>query len=63
MTAERVGRRAFAVEIEPRFVDVAIQRWQAFTGKDAIHSSSNQCFDAIARTVADATTIPQAIAA
>ena len=37
LAAERVGRRAFALEIEPRFVDVAIRRWQAFTRKDAIH--------------------------
>jgi DNA modification methylase len=31
MAAERVGRHARALEIEPRFVDVAIRRWQAFT--------------------------------
>jgi DNA modification methylase len=36
MAAERIGRRAHAMEIEPRYVDVAIRRWQAFTGKDAL---------------------------
>jgi DNA modification methylase len=45
LAAERVGRRAFALEIEPRFVDVAIRRWQAFTRKDAIHVESGRCFD------------------
>ena len=45
LAAERVGRRAFALEIEPRFVDVAIRRWQAFTRKDAIHLDSGRCFD------------------
>ena len=35
MAAEITGRRCFAVEIEPRFVDVAIQRWQNFTGNTA----------------------------
>jgi DNA modification methylase len=45
LAAERVGRRAFAVEFEPRFVDVAIRRWQAFTGKDAIHAATRRCFD------------------
>jgi len=30
MAAERVGRHVRALEIEPRFVDVAIRRWQAF---------------------------------
>lgn len=45
LAAERVGRRAFAVEIEPRFVDLAIRRWEAFTCKDAIHLKSGRCFE------------------
>ena len=48
LASERVGRRAFALEIEPRFVDVAIRRWQAFTRKDAIHLESGRCFDELA---------------
>jgi DNA modification methylase len=48
LAAERVGRRAFAMEIEPRFVDVAIRRWQAFTRKDATHVASGRCFDDVA---------------
>ena len=47
MAAERVGRHARALEIEPRFVDVAIRRWQAFTRRDAIHAQSGLCFDEI----------------
>ena len=57
LAAERVGRRAFAVEIEPRFVDVAIRRWQAFTGKDAIHRESNRCFDECAAGTSAATQV------
>jgi DNA modification methylase len=45
LAAERVGRRAFALDIEPRFVDVAIRRWQAFTRKDATHAETGRCFD------------------
>jgi DNA modification methylase len=45
LAAERVGRCAFALEIEPRFVDIAIRRWQSFTRKDAIHLESGQSFD------------------
>jgi DNA modification methylase len=45
LAAERVGRRAYTVEIEPRFVDIAIKRWQAFTRKDAIHADSGLSFD------------------
>jgi hypothetical protein len=33
LAAERVGRRAYPLEIEPRFVDVAIKRWQTFSGE------------------------------
>ncbi|MFO1077986.1 MAG: DNA modification methylase [Planctomycetota bacterium] len=35
IAAEQLGRRCYAIEIEPAFVDVAIQRWQAATGKAA----------------------------
>ena len=45
MAAERIGRRAFAMEVEPRYVDVAIRRWQTFTRKDAMHAESGRTFD------------------
>jgi DNA modification methylase len=47
LAAERVGRRGFAMEIEPRFVDVAIRRWQTFTRKDAVHVATGLTFDEI----------------
>ena len=31
MAAERVGRRAYGLELDPLYVDVAIRRWQAYT--------------------------------
>src|SRR6516165_2209423 len=48
MAAERVGRHARALELEPRFVDVAIRRWQMFTRRDARHADSGLSFDEIA---------------
>jgi DNA modification methylase len=48
LAAERVGRQAYTLEIEPRFVDVAIKRWQAFSGKDAICVEPGLSFDEIA---------------
>src|SRR5947209_2529408 len=48
MAAERVGRHARALEFEPRYVDVAIRRWQAFTRRDARHAESGLSFDEIA---------------
>jgi len=35
IAAEQQGRRCFAMELEPRFVQVAIERWEAFTGLQA----------------------------
>jgi DNA modification methylase len=48
MAAERVGRHARALELEPRFVDLAISRWQAFTRRDARHAECGLSFDEIA---------------
>jgi hypothetical protein len=35
------------VEIDPRYVDVAIRRWQAFTGRDALHAETGLTFEAM----------------
>ena len=48
LAAERVGRRAYTLEIEPRFADVAIKRWQAFSRKDAICAETGLTFEEIA---------------
>ncbi|MDR6305813.1 DNA modification methylase [Nitrobacter vulgaris] len=48
MAAERVGRRACAIEVEPRYVDVAVRRWQAFTGKDAVDAETGLTFNEFA---------------
>jgi DNA modification methylase len=48
LAAEKVGRRCMGIEIEPKFVDVAIRRWQDFTGLDAICAVTGRTFDEIA---------------
>ncbi len=35
IAAERQGRRCYAMEIEPRYVDVSIRRWEDYTGQKA----------------------------
>ena len=35
IAAERLGRRCYAIEIDPRYAQVAIERWQAFSGRAA----------------------------
>ena len=44
MAAERVGRICHGVEIDPRYVDVAIRRWQRYTGEAAVHAVSGRSF-------------------
>lgn len=44
MACERSGRRCRAIEISPAYVDVAIQRWMAFTGKPAVLESTGETF-------------------
>jgi DNA modification methylase len=48
MAAERVGRRAYGLELDPLYVDAAVRRWQAFTGRDAILKATGQTFDELA---------------
>jgi DNA modification methylase len=48
LAAEKTGRRGFGMELDPRYVDVAIRRWQAFTGRDAVLLETGQTFDEVA---------------
>lgn len=38
IAAQHLGRRCFAMEIEPRYVDVAVQRWEKLTGLKAVRN-------------------------
>jgi DNA modification methylase len=38
VAAERTGRRAFCLEIEPAYAQVCIERWQTLTGRKAVRS-------------------------
>jgi ParB-like chromosome segregation protein Spo0J len=54
IAAERVGRKARALEIDPTYVDVAVRRWQAYTGKSAILAGSGETFETTAERRAKA---------
>jgi DNA modification methylase len=45
MAAETLGRNCYSIEIEPRFVDVIVTRWQNFTGRTAILDGTQQTFE------------------
>jgi DNA modification methylase len=47
MAAETLGRNCYGIEIEPRFVDVIVTRWQNFTGRAAILDGSQQTFEQV----------------
>ena len=48
IAAETVGRTCFAVELSPPYVDVAIRRWQVFTGQKAILVDDGRSFGEVA---------------
>jgi DNA modification methylase len=47
IAAETIGRVCLAAELEPLYADVAVRRWQAFTGNSAVLESSGRTFDEV----------------
>jgi DNA modification methylase len=44
IAAERTGRRARLIEIDPRYVDITVRRWQRLTGGTAVHATTGEPF-------------------
>jgi DNA modification methylase len=48
IAAEKTGRNAAAIELTPGYVDIAVRRWQQYTGKTAVlGDDTGQTFEAI----------------
>jgi DNA modification methylase len=47
LAAERIGRKCYGFEIDPRYVDTAIRRWQDCTGNVAINEVTRKSFDEV----------------
>ena len=47
IAAERTGRRCYGIEIDPLYVDTIIRRWQAYTGENAQHASTDKLFNVL----------------
>lgn len=62
IAAETTGRRGRALEIDPKYVDVIVRRWQLLTGKEAILEGTESTFEDIrkSRESASASTPPVA---
>ena len=48
IAAEMTGRVCHAIEIAPAYVDVAVKRWQEFTGQQAVLDGDGRSFDNVA---------------
>jgi DNA modification methylase len=44
IAAQKTGRKAYAMELDPHYVDTAIRRWQTLTGLEAVHAESGRTF-------------------
>nr|WP_091844361.1 DNA methyltransferase [Palleronia pelagia] len=49
IAAETTGRVCCAIELDPAYLDVCVQRWQAFTGQQAVLAGSGDAFADVAR--------------
>ena len=47
IAAELTSRQARLIELDPKYVDVIVRRWQEITGKDAIHADHKISFQAL----------------
>ena len=61
IAAERTRRRAYGIEIEPGYVDVAIRRWSELTGSEVILQATGETFAQVrARRYAEASALTAA---
>ena len=63
IAAEKAKRRARLLELEPRYCDVIVRRWEAWSGQDARLEADGRTFNEIAASVAPAASEGEAAAA
>jgi DNA modification methylase len=44
---EKKGRRCYGMELDPKYIDVIIKRWQEYTGKQATHADTGAEFNSM----------------
>ena len=44
IACEKTGRRARLIELDPRYVDTTVLRWQEFTGREAVLEGEGRTF-------------------
>ena len=48
IAAEQTGRHGYALELDPKYVDVAVRRWEKVTGENAVHADTGLTLDRLA---------------
>ena len=46
IACEKTGRESALMELDPKYADVIVKRWQDFTGQQAVHEESGLSFEA-----------------
>ena len=44
IAAEQLGRKCYGLELEPKYVDVIVRRWQKLTGQRAVNEATGELF-------------------
>ena len=47
IAAQTTGRTCLGIELNPAYVDVAVERWQRFTGEAAVLEGTGESFDTL----------------
>lgn len=47
IACEKTGRKSRLMELDPKYVDVIVKRWQEFTGREAMHEQSGGTFNSM----------------
>jgi DNA modification methylase len=63
IACERAGRLARVAELSPAYVDVAVKRWEQFTGQQAVHAETGKTFAEMADKDINNSLSPEAEAA
>jgi len=58
IAADQTGRICYGLELDPKYVDVIIQRWQGATGQQATLEGTGQAFEAVRLQRAPETSTP-----
>lgn len=48
IACEKTNRSARLIELDPKYVDVIVRRWQDYSGNEAVRESDRQCFNDVA---------------